>query len=76
MAAKDALISEFTDAKWDAEATLDRIVITPTMTQPNPGPDRDGQHGLPQDVQFVLQSPEPPERVYLRRRLGFPQGGP
>ena len=33
MANKDTLISEFTEAKWDAKATLDHIVITPTMTQ-------------------------------------------
>ena len=42
MAGKDALISDFTDAKWDAEATIDQIVITPTMSQGFV----EGAHGL------------------------------
>ena len=31
MTAKNDLTTEFTNAKWDAEAILDRIAITPTM---------------------------------------------
>ena len=42
MAGKDALISDFTDAKWDAEAKMDRIGITPTMSQGFV----EGAHGL------------------------------
>jgi hypothetical protein len=32
MSTKDDLTTEFTEAKWDAEAILDRIMVTSTMT--------------------------------------------